>query len=242
MARLPGVQPLDMAEWLIQDEVFEAQMAAREVLLTQRRADVFAALPETEAASANLLDLILQHLPSSYQRGEGSVTRPDGATVTLNDDHPLISAARLVQEDLCILQPDGQGQHRLTAAVLCFPASWTLAEKIGRPLDAIHDPVDSYTDDMARRVQRLFDAIRPGRPLWRQNALLYTDAQLYQPRAASDPRVPPKAPSYLRSERQSLVRLDPVDAVAFTIHTYVVPISSLPADAQAGLDRVEVAG
>jgi hypothetical protein len=50
-------------------------------------------------------------------------------------------------------------EHVLTAAVLCFPASWHLADKIGRPLTTIHVPVKVYDETLARRVQRLFDGV-----------------------------------------------------------------------------------
>ena len=99
--------------------------------------------------------------------------------------------------------------------------------------------------DLARRVQRLFDALHPDRPLWRANALFYHDPALYQPRREDDPRpAPPGRADYLRSERQSLLRLPETRAVVFSIHTWVVPWSCLTPDQRAGLDShpVETAG
>jgi hypothetical protein len=134
-----------------------------------------------------------------------------------------MTAALLVQEDLCILQKSGD-EHVLTAAALCFPASWRLSEKYMRPLIGIHEPVDSYDDNIARRVQRMFDGIRPHRPLWRFNALWYDDPGLFQPRSALAPRDVTDAHTarFLRSERQSLSRLPETDAVVFSIHTFVL--------------------
>ena len=83
---------------------------------------------------------------------------------------------------------------------------------------------------MARRVQRLFDGVREGRPLWRFNALWYDDPTLFQPRPENAPRAAidrSKAP-YFRSERQSLVRLPQTGAVVFSIHTYVVARRDVP--------------
>ena len=150
-----------------------------------------------------------------------------------------VSAARLVQEDLCLMQPVG-AEHVLTGAVLCFPASWTLAEKLGRPLSGIHTPVAVYDAGMAARVQRLFDLIRPERPMWRQNALVYADPDLHQPRPEAAPRREKATQGrYLRSEKQCLLRVPSSDAVAFTIHTYVVPLSALPVDARSRLTGAE---
>lgn len=231
--RLPGIQPLDMADWLVVDEAFDRQMALRDRLLGERRDEVFATVGDDEAPARELLALILSRLGPGYRVGARAVTRPDGVRVTLDADHPLVVAARLVQEDLCLLdQPEAAVEHILTGAVLCFPASWSLAEKLGRPLTAIHDPVPDYAGDLATRVQRLFDAMHPDRPLWRANALLYGDPTLFQPRRHGDRRVRPKGQSpFLRSERQSLLRLPQTRAVVFSIHTWVVAWDDLT-DAQ----------
>lgn len=244
--RLPGIQPLALEDWLVHDEVFAEQMALRDRLLSDRRSDVFAVEDRALPAAEELLALILSRLGDGYTRQGQAVTRPDGVTIDLKADHPLVTAARLVQEDLCLLQqPEGAQEHVLTGAVLCFPASWTLAEKIGRPLTAIHTPVPPYTQQMAARVQRLFDAIRPDRPLWRANALFYHDPTLYQPRREKDPRPwPTGEAAYMRSERQSLLRLPGTQAVVFSIHTWVVPWERLTQEQRDGLDthRVETAG
>ncbi|MGI3185563.1 heme-dependent oxidative N-demethylase family protein [Nioella aestuarii] len=244
--RLPGIQPLAMDDWLIRDEVFASQMALRDRLLKTRRDDVFRALPEADLPARELLNLVLSRLGPDYPRDGQIVTRPDGVTVDLDSDHPLIVAARLVQEDLCLLdQANGGDEHILTGAVLCFPASWTLAEKIGHPMTRIHVPVEEYTANMAARVQRLFDALHVDRPLWRANALLYHDPSLHQARRENDRRIAPKGRAeYLRSERQSLLRLPETRAVVFSIHTWVVPWVRLNNEQRAGLDihPIETAG
>ena len=241
--RLPGVQPLPMDAWLIRDEAFDGQMALRDALIAQRREAVFAAGADTRAARAEALALVLDALDAGYARAGDRVTRPDGVTVDLADDDPLLVAGRLVQGDLCLLAaPEPGGEPVLTDAILCFPASWTLAEKIGRPLADIHIPVDGYTAEIATRVRRLFTALRPGRPLWRQNALLYADPALHQPRAERAPRHRPESrPDYLRSERQVLIRLPETGAVLFAIHTYVLPLAALTSAQAAALAAHPVA-
>ena len=239
LARLPGVLPLSMADWLVVDDAFGGQMALRDQLLAERTDAVYAMTPGAEAAAEALLALILDHLGPGYLRQGNQVIRPDGVAMALDGAPPLITAARLVQEDLCIHQPGPHGEHVLTAAVLCFPASWSLDEKIGRPLSAIHAPVAAYDAQMAARVQRLFDAVRPERPLWRQNALIYADPALHQPRReAASRRDVPGTGRYLRSEKQCFVRLAAHDAVVFSIHTYLVPLTALPAQARAGLAQI----
>ncbi|WP_146343791.1 heme-dependent oxidative N-demethylase family protein [Phaeobacter marinintestinus] len=222
---LPGIQPLEMSDWLIRDDAFGAQMARRDALLRDHRDAVLATDETAREAAEELLDLVMSH---TYPDSGNTVRRPDGGEVRLDRADPMGTLGRLVQEDFCILQKRGD-EHVLTAAVLCFPASWTLSEKFMRPLIGIHDPVDSYDANIAARVQRLFDGVQAGRPLWRFNALWYADAELFQPRRASDVRDVPDAPKadFMRSERQSVLRLPNTGAVVFSIHTYVLARADL---------------
>lgn len=221
--------PLARADWLLIDDAYQAQMRERAQLLASRQADVVAILPQAVAAAAELLDIVLGDLPGlGFDISSQSVTRPDGVQVTIDKHDPLSTLGHLVQEDFCILQKDGQ-EHVLTGAVLCFPSSWTLAEKLGKPLMRIHRPVAQYDDQMGARVQRLFDAIRPEQPLWRVNLLTYTDPSLFQPRPESAPKRTSANTEFLRSERQCLIKLPQTQAVVFSIHTAVVARDALTA-------------
>lgn len=226
-ARLPGIQPVAPGDWLRVDEAFAGQMAERDRLIREIPQAVHALRPEAEPAAQELLDLVLTELPGLGHVIEGDrVQRPDGVTVPLDRSAPLLTLGRLVQEDFCIHLASGP-EHALMGAILCFPASWTLSEKIGRPLTGIHTPVEVYDEALAARVQRLFDAVRPEQPLWRANALLYEDPALYQPRREGEERPRPQSRNYLRSERQCLVRLPKTRAVVFSIHTTVVHVDDV---------------
>ena len=213
-------------------------MALRDRLVADRAHDVLACLPGAEPAARECLALVLGHLKADpgYRMGTASVTRPDGVPVTLGKAAPMATLARLVQSDICILHP-GEGGHVLTAAALCFPASWTLAEKLGQPMDRIHDPVAAYDTGLARRVQRIFDQLRPGHVIARSNLLLYDDPDLYQPRSETAPRDPvgSEAAGFIRSERQTLRTLPESGAVVFGIHTIVMRRADLPRDDQRAI-------
>jgi hypothetical protein len=224
---LPDIAPLDPAAWLHVDDAFAAQMAERARLLTGAREDVLAVTAGAQSATDELLRYVLDwlraHAPA-YRVGADTVLRPDGVDVLIDRADPMGTLGLLVQEDLCLMERRGD-EHVLTAAVLCFPASWRLADKIGRPLTAIHVPVPEYDAGLARRVQRLFDGVQVGRPLWRFNALHYADPALHQPCS----RVRPTEDAdhrYLRSERQCVLRLPETRACVFSIHTYVVDRSA----------------
>ena len=223
MRRLPGIQPLDPADWLEIDEAYAGQIALRDRLIADREAEVHALLPGAEAAATELYHRVLADLPGlGFTLAGDRATRPDGVLVALDPARPLVTLGRLCQEDFCLMQPGPESEHVLTGAILCFPGGWVLAEKIGRPLMRIHRPVRPYTEDIGRRVQRLFDAIRPDRPLWRANAH-HSRAPLFNPVSEAVQKTPGAASMpYVRAERQCLLRLTETGAVVFSIHTYRV--------------------
>ena len=235
--RLPGTGPIDADDWLRMDDAFAGQMALRDRLIAERFEAVHAMLPEAEAPAREILHMALKILKTraGYHVAADAVTRPDGVQVHLADLPALAALGRLVQQDICLLQ-QRENEHALTGAILCFPASWSLAEKIDRPLIGIHEPVDSYTDNIARRVQRLFDVLRVGQPLMRSNCLLYKDASLFQPRRMANRRDRETGEfHYVRSERQCLLRLPETGAVAFSIHTTVLDRRLMPKDQESAL-------
>lgn len=228
-ARLPSMQPVE-GPWLRMDEAYAAQMAERRRLLETRQADVYAQLTAGRPAARAFLEDALAALPDGFEVSADHVRCPDGAGVTIDWDAPLLTAGRLLQQDVCVLEKQGD-EHVLTGAILCFPASWTLSQKIGKPLIRIHKPVADYDAGIAARVQRLFDGVKRGRPMWRANHLRYSDPTLFQPRAEDDQRpVGQPGDPYIRSERQTVLRLGVQDAVAFVIHTVVVDVSSEHSD------------
>ncbi len=219
---LPGVAPLAADGWIIHDDAFAAQMAKRDQLLTQQNMQVVAYADPNPDALAEVLTMVLAviHNRSGYQIDQGRAQRPDGIWVDLNGP-PLEIAARLIQEDL-LLHEKRSGEWTLTAGVLCFPASWSLHEKIGKGLTRIHEPVPQYDQNINKRVARLFDGVQPGRPLWRRNVLTYADPDLFHPRTEAAPRAGDHDGKFLRSEHQAVVRLPKSAAVLFAIHTYVI--------------------
>lgn len=218
MARLPGVQPVDIAVWLVRSDTHDAQMKYRRALLSDKRDAVFVASPHALPACQELADNIA-----------------DESGVALgSDDHPLIQAASHVQEDLCILQKHGE-EHILTAAVMCFPSSWDVREKLGRSIASIHTPVPEFSP-VASIVERMLSAIRVEQPLGRANFLIYTDPELHQPRGEGITKpIDPNAPRYVRVERQTFRRLPKSLAVVFAIHTYVLAANALSPEDHAVL-------
>lgn len=215
--RLPGVVPIAPEDWLIVDDAYAGQMALRDRLAAAARDRVIAQEKGAAPAANALLAFVLERLG---HKGAEAVRRADGVVVPICHDDPMGTLCRLVAEDLCLMDRRENAEHVLVAAALCFPSGWRLDQKIGRPMAAIHGPVARYNTDVARRVQRLLDGVRPQRGLLRGTAH-WSGAPLHNPLPEADRRAPGPAP-FIRVERQCLFRLPMTGAVVFSIHTSLV--------------------
>ena len=234
-SRLPGIQPLEhLYQLYIVDDAFNAQMSYRDYLIKEKRSEIFSLSKKALPAAEELLESILAILKnkSKYKIYPDRVQRPDKKIIFLNEDNPIITAGRLIQEDLLILHWDNSHQeHILEGGVLCFPALWTLKEKINKPLSRIHKPVLPYNDKITRSVQRMFNHLKVDKPIWRANWYLYKDPELFSPLSEKFSHTTKKdyfeGDFWVRVERQTLKRLPDSNAIIFGIHTYVVNRNNL---------------
>lgn len=239
--RLPGTIPVTVAQILERDDAYDRQMALRDRLIAERREAVHGLKPSALPVAQEVYDLLLSLLPALGIEIAGEVARrPDGAEVALDRAAPLLTLGRLVQEDLCLMEWDPEAaEHRLTGGILCFPAGWTLAEKFDRPMMRIHKPVEKYTEDVGKRVQRLLDGVQPDRPLMRGTAH-HSDAPLHNPRTEAMGRAIEGDLPFIRVERQCLLRLPQTRGVLFAIHTYIVRPEALSPEQSALLEEFPI--
>jgi hypothetical protein len=237
-----GLVACPEAAWIEIDERYPAELAERRGLLASRRADVFAALPGSEPARAEVLALLAAHLPARFPawfRREGGRLR-NGLTgeewdLDAPGCDPLELAARLVQEDLCIIRP-AEGGPVLEAGVVCAPTRWRITEKIGRPLMAVHAAVPFYGERLGAPVDRFMAQIKAGRIAMRVNWSVVDSPALFQlegkHRGERDPAFTAENAGerlHLRTERQTFRRLPGTGAVLFTIRVHSYPLTRVAA-------------
>jgi hypothetical protein len=233
-----GLMALKPEDWIEIDATLATTLIAKRRLLAERHDDVFAALPGTEEAGAEVLDLLADHLPkrfpTPYPRMNTTIAiAATGELIGIGGPgvHPLETAARLVPEDLCVMRKTEAG-YVLAAACVCFPSRWRLADKIGRTLGGIHAPVPGYAEALGGAVDRFFERIAVDKPVWRLNWTIHDSPELFQP--ASAKRESPQefgSGIFLRVERQTLRRLPKCGDVLFTIRTYIKPVGEIAPDA-----------
>lgn len=213
--------------WLLPDEHRAEELAERHRLLAERHDEVVGLRPGTEAAGAEALALV-----RAWERAH----RPELAGEPVAADvHPLEAAGRRTQEDLVLMVRHPDGRHHLDAAVLCFPSHWRLADKLGGSAAAIHGPVPRYREELADKVDRFLDRLRPGVIAARRNWSVHDSPDRFAPLPPVDPT--PVAEGevadrlWLRSERQTLRRLPGTGAVLFTIRVQQVAFAELGGEA-----------
>lgn len=236
-----GTRPLDLDDWIEVDEHRAAELREKDRLLRERHDEVVAHLPEGEAGSAEVLSLVLDHVTARFPELYDVTRDAEGRVVAVRDRqtglvtepgslHPIDAAGRLVQEDLCLMTPVGMDTV-LTAASLCFPSRWLLADKLGRSMLDIHVPVPGYETRLGAPADLFLNRLTVDRPVWRLNWTLLDDPALFQPSAADRARTHADLTAgdagdllFFRVERQTLRRLPRTGQVLFTIRTYVRPL------------------
>lgn len=236
-----GLQQLDLKDWIEVDENLLAYLAEKRRLFGLHAERIFVEEPGTQAAQAEILELLAAHLidryPQLYARNGDEITVsgwPDKIELGSAQTPLLLRAANLVQEDLVLMRKDEKRGWHLAAASLSFPSSWTLLEKFGRSMDDIHAPVPDFNAGTrnADLITRMFDNLRPDRSVYRMNWSLQPGDEMYHPLAShqkgalyTDDDL--STHCHIRVERQTLRKLPMSGDILFTIRIYLDPVNAL---------------
>lgn len=213
-----GLGPIDEADWL---EGGEPDPAARKDALFEREPRLV--WGETEG-SLDAQGEVLALVEAAVGR---AADRPDLP--------PLRAAARLVADDLVLMARSDA--WRVAALSLSAPTFFSAEQVIGRSLAELHAPVPTFAERFGKRVERIFEGLRPGLILQRRNWTLVNTDALFTPRSAPiRARIGQIAPEsagealFLRVERQTLRRLPRTGAALFTIRVWRDPLGALAGD------------
>jgi dimethylamine monooxygenase subunit A len=232
-----GLKPLNLAEWIEVGDDLDMYLAEKRRLYATVPDKVFVEEPDTREAQREVLDLIEAHLaryhPELLERLRADTRTGDAA------EPPLLTASLLVPEDL-ILMRRGENGWRLAAGSLCFPSSWSLREKFGRPLHEIHAPVPGFGGGTrnADLISRMFDSLQ-GQAVLRWNWSLQAGNDLYLPfshqervdratyRPSNFSSDEIAAQAFIRVERQTLRKLPVSGDILFTIRIHLDPLATI---------------
>jgi hypothetical protein len=228
-----GLQALKNRSILDIDEYYAEDIAEKRRLLREHRDHVFAEIDATEEAQKQIYQLVFDDLADHHPGVK--------AERFLDEPSPLVQAAMIVQEDLVLMRATEEG-YILAAACVCFPTGWNLVEKIGRPMQTVHQPVPGLNDRLGSPIDRFFRNLRPGKKVERFNWGLYDSDKLFQPGWwRHDRPVDPSITSnnigdkiFFRVERQTLQRLGSRNDILFTIRIFNNSLSEICKDRSRG--------
>lgn len=212
-----GLRPFEGDEWLDFDATVDAFLAEKKRLMLEIPHKVFQAEKNTQDAQEEVLELISSYLRQhGLPRSEADISLP-----------PLLQAALMVSEDLVLMRKNDAG-WRLVAGSVCFPSSWSLQEKVGKPLHDVHAPVPDFNKGSrnAGMIERIFDNLQVGMAVERFNWSVYNDDVLYHDDRSSE-HMNQQTDCFLRVERQTLTKLPKSGDILFTIRIYVDPFEAL---------------
>ena len=250
-----GLRPIRPGTWILISPDHAETMRQKHDRLDRSRSHYYRTLPESLPAQRELRDLVTAHLlsdhPGSFET-EASVVRSvmTGQTLDLNDQsiEPLLQLSYLIEEDFMLLD-EGGGIPRITAAANAYSTSGRLAASVGHDMEWTHAPVPQLTQKLGAKINRVIRTVHTTTPCERFNWQVTPMASVFFPHtdphaanAAAMHRVaaelqddPARAGEllWIRVERQTLSRLPDSNAVAFSLHTYSDPLSSIRSDTES---------
>jgi len=250
-----GLRPIRPETWILVGADHAQIMRQKHDRLNRSRPYYYRTLPESLPAQRELRNRVTTHLvsdhPGSFER-MGSVIRSviTGQTLDLNDDsvEPLLQLSYLIEEDFMLLD-EGGGIPRITAAANAYSSSGRLVASVGRDMEWTHEPVPQLTQKLGAKINRVLRTVHPATPCERFNWQVTPMASVFFPHTnphASNAAAMHQAAAELRDdaaragellwirvERQTLTRLPGSNTVAFSLHTYSDPLSSIRSDLES---------
>ncbi|MQB41965.1 DUF3445 domain-containing protein [Rhizobium sp. ICMP 5592] len=238
-----GLVPLDLARWIEPDGDLGRYLDEKQHLFHNHLSEIFVAEDDTQDAQQEVLDLLAVYLCESHPaicRRAGDIVSIGNHSVDLADASlpPLLKAGSLVADDLVIMRRRADGWH-LVVGHVAFPSSWSLQEKFGRPMQAIHADVPGFGEGTrnAALITRIFDNLQVSQPVERLNWSVNPTDELFlsaskhrRPQVATAPTLETR---FARVERQTLRKLPISGDILFTIRVYVDPIAAIANHARA---------
>jgi hypothetical protein len=209
----------------------QALLAERQRWLQSEPQTYSACLPE----SAALVDTCI------VLAGElGSISgKQCGDLASLADaSERCIALGQLWEPDFLLLKSDGGAPHRLLAGCVCFPSSWSLAGKLGKPLEMIHGVVPSLNAQIGSSIHSFLSRLTPGVAWLRHNWGLSRSPELNQHPQRVLSRLDGAVELtdvWLRVEHQALVALPQSGGVLFGIRVVVHSLDEVKQEPAAAL-------
>ncbi|KAE9407115.1 hypothetical protein BT96DRAFT_963334 [Gymnopus androsaceus JB14] len=227
--------------WLELESTYRERVAERKTLYANYGKKIIDALPGSELACRELMEMVVQFLcvryPNQFQLDNRTGVfhnRILGTQSNIDKEDPLVVINDNVPEDFLMTLPDPKtGEFRMVGGVSCSSIGWNVGTKIGKPLKAIHDPVPDYKDKMEFSMDRFFSKMPADKPIQRgswglevgQPLWLQEDDPHFATRTTQNPDLKLED-IFLRVDWQTLRRLPRSGAIIFNFKALFTPFTS----------------
>ncbi|KAL4904493.1 hypothetical protein BDW74DRAFT_178599 [Aspergillus multicolor] len=226
--------------WLELENTYKERIAQRKALFAKHGSGVLGALPGSELACKELMEMALQfycaRYPQYFSLSEDKrifTNRILGTEQDVQSKPPLEILMDNVPEDFGImLRDEKQGDYFLRAGVICSSMGWNVASKVGLRLDHIHVKIPHYKEKMEFSMNRFFTKMPTDKPIQRGSWGLEIGQPLHMPagdpheklREFQDPNLRLED-CYLRTDWQTLRRLPLSAAIVFNFKALFTPVT-----------------
>jgi dimethylamine monooxygenase subunit A len=138
-----------------------------------------------------------------------------------------------LEPDFVLLCRDPGGIFRVVGGALCFPSHWSLPEKAGLPLEAVHNVVPGLNPAIGPPIHRILEKLRPDTPLFRSNWGVQWGEERNDHPSRRLPRLAAETPLdqvRIRVEHQALVSLPQTGGILFGIRVIHHPLNEFTTD------------
>jgi hypothetical protein len=148
--------------WLELENTYTDRMKERSQLLAEHGSAVLQALPGSELACKELMEMVLQFLCARYPHYFALDATKTlfhnailGTDTDLKQTSPLHVLFQNIPEDFAIMMRDDKtGKYVFRAGIICSALGWNVGTKISLHLNEIHAPVPDYKEKMQFSMDR----------------------------------------------------------------------------------------
>ncbi|KAL6238045.1 hypothetical protein BDW75DRAFT_237738 [Aspergillus navahoensis] len=225
--------------WLELENTYKERIAQRKALFAKHGRGVLDALPGSELACKELMEMALQFYCARYPQYFSLIDKRIFRNKILGTEQDVKSKPPLeilmdnLPEDFGIMMRDNKtGNYFLRAAVICSSMGWNVATKIGLRLDHIHTTIPDYKEKMEFSMNRFFTKMPADKPIQRGSWGLEVGQPLHMP--PGDPHGKLREfqdtnsrleDCHLRTDWQTLRRLPLSAAIVFNFKALFTPVS-----------------
>ncbi|KAJ5738622.1 hypothetical protein N7493_001777 [Penicillium malachiteum] len=235
-----SLKKLEPDYWIEIENTYVERIKQRQAIYAKHGKDVLKALPGSELACKEIMEMALQFVctryPRQFQLVDGNRTLVNHILHTRDDltkKDPLLVLLDNIPEDFCMMLRDPTtGIYCFRAGIICSSVGWYLGDKMGLGMPAIHKTVPDYKEKMEFSMDRFFTKMPTDKPIQRGSWAFEIGEPLYLP--AHDPEfnnrnhqeqsLRPEDIS-LRVDWQTLRRLPLSGAVVFNFKALFTPIT-----------------